>query len=170
MKPAPDFGDLFDQWAGYARKLSGRYARRLECDRDDFFQELALAARHNFARFDPARGGFSTWLSRVARSVADRHVRADRTAKRRAAGRGPVRGGGELGRVADRREPNPADAAGEREQRARLRAALAALPESDRAVLTRHFELQGAAAHWLAMPDPERVAAALGRLRELLGG
>jgi RNA polymerase sigma factor (sigma-70 family) len=63
------FQTLLREHEGIVFKVAGLYARHAE-DRRDLAQEISLQAWRSFARFDPRKAKFSTWLYRVALNVA----------------------------------------------------------------------------------------------------
>jgi RNA polymerase sigma-70 factor (ECF subfamily) len=69
-----DFEALWHLHRGIALKVAGVYARSAE-DRRDLAQEIAMQSWRSFARYDPRRAKFSTWLYRVALNVAISHAR-----------------------------------------------------------------------------------------------
>lgn len=72
MSLRPDrhrFQTLLLEHEGIVFKVAGLYARHAE-DRRDLAQEIGLQAWRSFARFDPLKAKFSTWLYRVALNVA----------------------------------------------------------------------------------------------------
>jgi RNA polymerase sigma factor (sigma-70 family) len=72
MSLRPDrrqFQILLSEHEGIVFKVAGVYAQHAE-DRRDLAQEIGLQAWRSFARFDPDKAKFSTWLYRVALNVA----------------------------------------------------------------------------------------------------
>jgi RNA polymerase sigma-70 factor (ECF subfamily) len=130
----------------------------------DVAQEVFLAAFARLGRWRP-EGRLSTWLYRVAANLAIEHER--RRARRRTAEE----------RLAESRppaEPHLAPNGGELARRAR--AALAALPDRQRAVVTLRFieglSLAEVAEALEVTPNNAKVALGRGmrRLREFLAG
>jgi RNA polymerase sigma factor (sigma-70 family) len=77
MSLRPDrhrFQSLLREHEGIVFKVAGLYAQHAE-DRRDLAQEIGLQAWRSFARFDPAKAKFSTWLYRVALNVAISQLR-----------------------------------------------------------------------------------------------
>jgi RNA polymerase sigma factor (sigma-70 family) len=77
MSHRPDprqFQTLLREHEGIVFKVAGLYARHAE-DRRDLAQEISLQAWRSFARFDPRKAKFSTWLYRVALNVAISQLR-----------------------------------------------------------------------------------------------
>jgi RNA polymerase sigma factor (sigma-70 family) len=77
MSHRPDptqFQTLLREHEGIVFKVAGLYARDAE-DRRDLAQEIGLQAWRSFARFDPRKAKFSTWLYRVALNVAISQLR-----------------------------------------------------------------------------------------------
>ncbi|MBE1162849.1 RNA polymerase sigma factor [Dyella acidiphila] len=68
------FQDLLREHEGIVFKVAGLYAQHAE-DRRDLAQEIGLQAWRSFARFDPGKAKFSTWLYRVALNVAISQLR-----------------------------------------------------------------------------------------------
>ncbi|HTV83901.1 MAG TPA: sigma-70 family RNA polymerase sigma factor [Dyella sp.] len=68
------FQTLLREHEGIVFKVAGLYARHAE-DRRDLAQEIGLQAWRSFARFDPRKAKFSTWLYRVALNVAISQLR-----------------------------------------------------------------------------------------------
>ncbi|MEP7054845.1 MAG: RNA polymerase subunit sigma-70 [Actinomycetota bacterium] len=130
--------------------LTGYCYRMLGCaaDTDDAVQETVIRAYRHLDRFDPARGGLSTWMHGIATNICLDMLRG---AKRRAllAPVPPSTPGGELGAPAaaerwlepmpDSRTIHPADPADLAVQRDSVRLAFLAslqyLPPRQRAVL-----------------------------------
>lgn len=77
MSIRPDqrhFQNLLREHEGIVFKVAGLYAHHAE-DRRDLAQEIGLQAWRSFARFDPRKAKFSTWLYRVALNVAISQLR-----------------------------------------------------------------------------------------------
>jgi RNA polymerase sigma-70 factor (ECF subfamily) len=77
MSNRPDrqcFQTLLREHEGIVFKVAGLYAHQAE-DRRDLAQEIGLQAWRSFARFDPLKAKFSTWLYRVALNVAISQLR-----------------------------------------------------------------------------------------------
>jgi RNA polymerase sigma factor (sigma-70 family) len=77
MRPRPDqdhFQSLLREHEGIVFKVAGLYAHHAE-DRRDLAQEIGLQAWRSFARFEPGKAKFSTWLYRVALNVAISQLR-----------------------------------------------------------------------------------------------
>ncbi|GLQ98118.1 RNA polymerase sigma factor [Dyella mobilis] len=77
MSPRTDprqFQTLLREHEGIVFKVAGLYAHHNE-DRQDLAQEIGLQAWRSFARFDPSKAKFSTWLYRVALNVAISQLR-----------------------------------------------------------------------------------------------
>jgi RNA polymerase sigma factor (sigma-70 family) len=76
------FGELYDRYSRPAYAL----ARRICVDpelAEDVVQEAFLVLWRNPSRFDPARGGFGTWLMTVVHHRAVDAVRKENTQRRR---------------------------------------------------------------------------------------
>jgi RNA polymerase sigma factor (sigma-70 family) len=72
MSLRPDrrhFQNQLREHEGIVFKVASLYAQHAE-DRRDLAQEIGLQAWRSFARFDPGKARFSTWLYRVALNVA----------------------------------------------------------------------------------------------------
>ncbi|AND69175.1 hypothetical protein ATSB10_17210 [Dyella thiooxydans] len=81
-RPDPErFQHLLHEHQGIVLKVAAIYAPHAE-DRRDLAQEIGLQAWRSFARYDPARAKFSTWLYRVALNVAISHLRRGEAAWR----------------------------------------------------------------------------------------
>ncbi len=77
LRPDPHaFQILLSTHGRIVFKVAALYAAHAE-DRRDLAQEIALQAWRSFARYDPQRAKFSTWLYRVALNVAISQWRAD---------------------------------------------------------------------------------------------
>jgi RNA polymerase sigma-70 factor (ECF subfamily) len=100
-----------------------------EHDASDVFQETYLRALRALPRFR-GEAAFSSWLYRIAANCS-----ADLLRRRGRARHLELEDGFQL---ADERSPDPAASAGAAEDRARLVEALAALPETLRAVVVLH--------------------------------
>jgi RNA polymerase sigma-70 factor (ECF subfamily) len=132
-------------------------------DREDVAQEAFLSAWTHLATFDPARGTFFTWLAAIARNRA-RNERKRRRPSPRA-------------ELPDRADPAPAGADLDRsEDRRRLDAALATLPEEQRATFVL-AEIHGLPLAAVAAIEgvpvgtvKSRAARAREKLRAALGG
>lgn len=77
MSIRPDrshFQKLLQEHEGIVFKVVRLYAQHAE-DRRDLAQEISLQAWRSFARFDPHKAKFSTWLYRVALNVAISQLR-----------------------------------------------------------------------------------------------
>lgn len=68
------FQTLLHEHEGIVFKVAALYAHHVE-DRRDLAQEIGLQAWRSFARFDPGKAKFSTWLYRVALNVAISQLR-----------------------------------------------------------------------------------------------
>ncbi|HET8898047.1 MAG TPA: RNA polymerase sigma factor [Rhodanobacteraceae bacterium] len=68
------FVELLDAHRGIVRKIAMLYAGNRD-EREDLAQEIAAQLWRSFARFDPVRAKFSTWMYRVALNVAISHAR-----------------------------------------------------------------------------------------------
>src|SRR5690606_25077680 len=114
----------FDRlYARYERRLYG-YIRRIVGDAaaaDDLFQDIFLKVLRDRS-YDPQRGRFAPWLFAVARNACLEAQRRERTreALRERASEGQGEGAGLEAQVGDR---------------ARVQAAMAALPEPQRQLL-----------------------------------
>ena len=75
------FAALLHEHRGIVFKVAGLYSRSV-ADRDDLMQEISTQAWRSFARFDPARAKFSTWMYRIALNVAISQLRRARGAER----------------------------------------------------------------------------------------
>jgi len=137
--------ELVLQWRPFIRRLASRIASAVPGHSiEDAEQELAALALESRS-FDPARGGFGTWLELLARQLYWRLIR-DR------------RRGGPLARVCSLSLPAHDDAPGEiaatvadrnpadvidlvvsREQEHAVRAAVASLPRHQREAINRQF-------------------------------
>ncbi len=115
---------------GVVMRATGRAA-----DADDLFQETWIRVARNARSFDPSRP-FAAWVRQIATHVAVDWIRARVT---RSALATPATDDS-TDHVASLR-PSPADAITTDQQRARVAAALVALPERMReAVLLRYFD------------------------------
>ncbi len=125
---------------------------------EDLHSEIALRALHYFPSHDPSRGGFSTWLTRVARTTAGRLREAHRRTLAAVSLSAPLASddGGTLAAVvADPRGgPGPGEAIAAAERAAAVRAALAALPDDEREAVTARF--------WTDAPVADKGALARG--------
>lgn len=180
----PALAELYDRHANAIFAA----ASRLTDDRqvaEEVVQETFLALWNRAESFDPAVGSLAAWLHTIARNRTVDRLRAagrrprlvggtardgesDGAALERAAASGTVVGGAALG-------PDPEDAAQRAELRARVRDALAGMPETERsAVLLAYRDglTQSEIAESLGWPlgtVKTRTRRALLRLREALG-
>ncbi len=123
------FGALVERHQAAVRRLT-RSVTGDAADADDAAQDAFLSALDRIETYDPSRP-FGPWLMRIATNAAIDLVR--RRAVRRAAA---------LDEQAPARGPSPAGDAESAEIRARLTAALAALPERQRVAVTL-FDAEG---------------------------
>lgn len=165
--PDADFADLLARWTPHLRKITSRAARRIGYEPDDLFQTVALEARREFERFDPAAIGFAGWLTQLTRTAVSRAIRNRNARSRRGHAAHPDANGEEPWSPTDYRERQPDLEAARRERLDRLRHVLNQLPEDERASIIHRFELDGGTAHWLDT-DPHIVESGLARLRKLL--
>lgn len=75
------FAALLHEHRGIVFKVAGLYSRSV-ADREDLVQEIGAQLWRSFARYDPARGKFSTWMYRIALNVAISQARRWREADR----------------------------------------------------------------------------------------
>ncbi len=71
-------GDLTDDGRyllAYLVRVHVRHYPDPAFDRDDVRQDVLLTALRTTWGYDPAKGKLSTWLSRIVRTVQDRHHR-----------------------------------------------------------------------------------------------
>jgi RNA polymerase sigma-70 factor, ECF subfamily len=131
-------------------------------DRDDLFQEIALALWRALPRF---RGESSerTWLYRIAHNVAlSGQVRRSKQDKRTS----PV----EPAMDWPSGQPHPEQQALDQERRALLVALVVALPPADRQILLLHLEgLSDAEVGEISGLSPGAVATRLSRVRSRIG-
>ncbi|TWP51699.1 sigma-70 family RNA polymerase sigma factor [Lentzea tibetensis] len=163
------FGELYDRYGTPAYSL----ARRICVDPDlseDVVQEAFLALWRHPSRFDPARGGFGSWLMTVVHHRAVDTVRRENTQRRRNV---PL-----TDEVSERTVP-PADGADAEALTsvvgAEVRAALRTLPEEQRQVIALAYlggYTQCEVAKLTGVPlgtVKSRTFAAIRRLRGTLG-
>ncbi len=75
---AGSFEELLNEHRKIIFKLAATFTRQPE-DRQDLAQEITIQLWHSFARFDPQRAKFSTWMYRIALNVAVSRLRRDTT-------------------------------------------------------------------------------------------
>ena len=125
-----DGGALEALYARYGRACYGLARRILADDQfaQDVVQEVFLTLWRDASRFDPARGGFSTWLLSMTHHKAVDAVRREENLRKR-------RTAAEVldGRASD--GPEVDDEVWSLLRRARVRQALATLPEPQREAL-----------------------------------
>lgn len=158
----PPAAEFLASVAGWLFTLSHRYARRLGLDRDDVFQSVAAELVRRVHMHDPARSNRSTFTALVARQVAFK------MAEREARHRVPVRldwpaADGEVIEVPGH-EPDPLDTVSGKDLARVALAAVAELPDVQRAAVAVRFGFTNGDA------DSVRAAAGLKRLRTTLGG
>jgi RNA polymerase sigma-70 factor (ECF subfamily) len=153
------YEDLLQRYLPALRRLAWSYARG-ETEREDLLQEIALGLWTALPRF---RGDSSerTWLYRVAHNTAISFVTsASRRAKREQPGEAPDRPAAAA---------SPESTAIEEQQRARLRAAVAELPMTDRQIVVLHLEgLSAAEIETVTGLTAGNVATRLTRVRQKL--
>ena len=79
MRHQQHFTALLDTHRGILFKVAGMYTRST-ADRDDLVQEICTQLWRSYARFDEARGKFSTWMYRIALNVAISQLRRQSSA------------------------------------------------------------------------------------------
>jgi RNA polymerase sigma-70 factor (ECF subfamily) len=127
------FALLFGRMAPRVKAwLMGRGAH--ETQADEVAQEVMLAVWHQAARYDPARAAVSTWIFTIARNRWVDRVRKER--------RPTVLPEDVLGPDAASADPTPDAALGAARDVHRVRAAVAALPP-DQAAIVRATWLEG---------------------------
>jgi RNA polymerase sigma factor (sigma-70 family) len=144
-KPArPD--ELLERFDELVQSLARRFHRWAGIDVDDYAQELRVQVIRYWSRYDPKRGGFATWIRRLALDAARRAWYARHRVQfntvsahaRHRDGQELDSPDGLLGRCADPDAADPADEAAQNEIVDRVRAAVAALPAGQRsAVISR---------------------------------
>ncbi len=134
-------------------------------DLEECVSEAAMRVWNGADRFDPARGGWTAWLTAVTRNTALNLARK--------AGRG---GGESLEENAVSPDPLPEEAVLRAERQAALRRAVNALPEGDRVLFYRKYYYRQSTAQIARETglSPRAVEGRLYRLRlrlrESLGG
>jgi DNA-directed RNA polymerase specialized sigma24 family protein len=132
--PAPPLADRLRQWAGYLFKFARGVAARYGLDFEDTRQELLLFVVERDPAYDPARGAFSTWLALQCLGFASRM--RERWLRRVPTVRAPD---DDYGAAATDSGPGPPDRFEADEVTARVRAAVAALPDAQRRAVEAHF-------------------------------
>ena len=129
-----DAGALEALYARYGRPCFG-LARRILTDEQfaqDVVQEVFLTLWRDASRFDPARGGFSTWLLSMTHHKAVDAVRREENLRKRRT----------TAEALDEREsdaPQVDDEVWSRLRRERVRAVLQTLPDAQREALTLSY-------------------------------
>ncbi|WP_375759572.1 sigma-70 family RNA polymerase sigma factor [Corallococcus exercitus] len=141
--------DLLKQVAlGSAAAMRGVYARcsarafaitvRLlptRADAEEVLQETFLEVWRRAREFDPARGGLETWVTTIARTRAIDRLRSLGTVSRM------VEGVAQQPPPVSATPPSPDDSASAAQDQARVRAAMAQLPQEQReVVLLAYFD------------------------------
>ena len=148
------------------RQALERLSRAYEADpdqREDMRQEIHLAVRRSFARYD-GRCSERTWVYRVAHNVATLHM-----LKRRRRRPGALLTLDELAMHSDPLQPNPEAEAGERHAIARLTDLVQTLAPGDRQIVLLYLEgLEAAAIGDVCGLTPGAVATKLHRLKAVL--
>jgi RNA polymerase sigma-70 factor (ECF subfamily) len=121
--------------ARYASMIYGVAARSLDrAAAEEISQEVFLAVWRHAATFDPARGSFRAWVSQIARTRVLNELRR-RGRRPRATTQSDGSGGDHLPDPG----PDPAESAWREHRRAVVRAAVEALPPSQRQALSLAF-------------------------------
>lgn len=163
MSNRPDqrhFQQLLRAHEGIVFKVAGLYARHAE-DRRDLAQEIGLQAWRAFARFDPHKAKFSTWLYRIALNVAISQLR-----------RTKVAGTGKLEPLEPHHLDLHAEAATEADERvATLHAFIGQLDALNRALILLYLEDKSYAeiAEILGITQTN-AATKIGRIKQTLRG
>jgi DNA-directed RNA polymerase specialized sigma24 family protein len=147
QSPAPDTAArdaLLAGLRGWLYELSFRFHQTAAVSQAEFYGELVYDVLRFAHRYDPSRGRATTWAFQVARHTRTRLAQA--AAKRDLAGRLTV----SLGEsehpdevVPGREEPEPLDVAAAAEEMHHVRAAVAALPRTQREVVSKWVGLGG---------------------------
>ena len=166
-----DDGALEALYRRYGRPCYG-LARRILADEQfaqDVVQEVFLTVWRDASRFDPARGGFSSWLLSMTHHKAVDAVRREENLRKRRTSAEVLEGA-----VSD--EPDVDEEVWSLLRRARVREALQTLPEAQRNALTLAYfggytqrEIAGLTTTPLGTVKT-RMLAGMKRLRETLDG
>jgi RNA polymerase sigma factor (sigma-70 family) len=125
-----DGGALEALYGRYGRACYG-LARRVIADEQlaqDVVQEVFLTLWRDASRFDPTRGGFSSWLLSMTHHKAVDGVRREENQRKR-------RTSADVLETTESSDPGPADAAWTSLRRDRVRDALGTLPDAQREAL-----------------------------------
>ena len=126
-----DGGALEALYARYGRACFG-LARRILADEQfaqDVVQEVFLTVWRDASRFDPSRGGFSTWLLSMTHHKAVDSVRREENLRKRRTSAEPLE-------TRESDAPRVEDAVWSLLRRERVREVLATLPDPQREALT----------------------------------
>ena len=135
-------------------------------DREDCLSESAMRVWEKIALFNASRGGFTAWLTAIARNTAINYTRS--AARHNSAG--------EMPEDAPSPEPTPEESVLQEERRAALNTALRRLPPADKALFYRkYYYLQPTAqiARELGLTERAvegRLYRMKKQLRKMLGG
>jgi RNA polymerase sigma factor (sigma-70 family) len=80
--PGRDFSSVYDEHIWFVYGFFG-YRLRSRADAEDLTQETFERALRAWDRYDPARGGITTWLLAIARNLLVDHLRSDRQGRLR---------------------------------------------------------------------------------------